>query len=499
MPKSLNTSVKVGMAWVMVERGTIQVLTLLSSMVLARLLSPTDFGVLGIAALFTGLSTRLVKLGFGMSIVQRATVRPDHIATLFVTTLAINSGLCGALMLASPYVGAYFGSPLAGQVLAVLSLNYLVRTLGLCPSALLRRDMKFAALAAGTVVDATVKLATAVSLAWNGYGVWSLVYAELVGGVAAKIVLIYASGWRPGLGATRLAFRELFGFGMGVSLRDTFTYIAENIDNFVAGKLLGPASLGLYEKAYNLMDLPVKELSARMTGVLFPAFSRIQDEAGRLKAALRKTLLTLSLAAYPIFGTLGALAPAVIQVMYGAKWLGAVLPFQILCLAGPLRMVTNVMTAAINARGSIGPEVKRRAVLLVLLVVGSLAGARWGLVGIATAVAIVNTVGVILTTTLVRRICLAELGRDIVRPQLVPLAATAALVVSELAVIQWTAVAGLPLLVGLGASLAAGGLSYGIALYLLRDEALTRLAAELFKDLRPVWNRVAAMPARDSR
>ena len=224
MKEELNRAVKRGIGWAILERGTLQTLNFTSSVILARLLLPRDFGIMGIAILCTGLATRLMQFGFGMALIQRETIRPDHVSALFVITMLINGVICVGLIAASPFVGTYFHDPMAGTVLAVMSWNFLIRAIGVCPNAILRRRLDFRIMSTGSIIDAVVKLSLAVILAFRGMGVWSLVIGELVGGAAGKIYQAVGARWVPSLRTTRAAIRDLIGFGAGISVKSTFIY-----------------------------------------------------------------------------------------------------------------------------------------------------------------------------------------------------------------------------------------------------------------------------------
>jgi len=489
--KSFTREVKSGMAWTVIGRGGVQFFNLLSSVVLARLLSPSDFGVLGLSVLFTGVSGRASNLSFGMAIVQRDTIRPDHLATLFATMLAVNGAVFVSLVSISPWVGEYFGNPLIGHVLAVSSLNFLIRCIGVCPSAMLRRSMSFKVLSTGTILDAFFNLLLAMSLALLGFGVWSLVWAGLTAGLLSKLYLVKASGWRPSLRASRAAFKELFGFGMGVSISELITYAADRTGNFVIGKTMGTTALGYYDKAHSLMSLPARELGTRVNRVLFPVFARIHRESSRFRAAMRKTVLSLSLVGYPVFGSLIVLAPEVVAVMYGDQWTGAVLPFQILCLMSLPKLMVDVMVAAIFATGSASHEVKRRMGIAALVVVGSLVGARWGIAGVATALVIANVCGLITVLWRLRHLKLLEPFTDVVRPQRIPFVGGLALIGAERACQVWTQGLGIGAFGVLAVSLIVGSAVYLVVVAVLKDKLLSRLLIELKGDVVPI---VARMP-----
>jgi O-antigen/teichoic acid export membrane protein len=487
---SFNKDVKTGMAWGVLERGGVQICKFLASIALARLLSPSDFGVLGLSVLFTGVSGSISNFSFGMAIIQRDDVRPDHFATLFVTQLVINSTVCAGLILLSPSVGAYFDNPLVGSVLAVSALNFLIRVLGGCPSAMLRRGRGFKALSLSNVIDAFVDVCVSVALALMGFGVWSLVFGALSGALVSNVYLVHASRWRPSLRVTKQAFKELFGFGMGVSVSELLTDAADRAANFVIGKVLGTAALGYFEKGQSLMNRPVRDLGRRAQRVLFPVFARIRHEPGRFRAAVRRTIMTVSLIGYPLFVSLIVLAPQIIHVLFGSQWEPAVLPFQILCITGLPRLIMQVMVMVTFVTGSSRYEMKRRTVMALLTLAGSIVGVQWGLAGVATAVTAVSMLGLASAIWQVHHLGLLKSFTDVLKPQSVPLAGAVLMVVAERASQAWTQSLGLNEFVVLTVSVAIGSAAYLATIAVMRDEDLTRLVGELVGDIAPVTTRV---------
>jgi PST family polysaccharide transporter len=481
----LNRAVKVGAVWVGVERFMTQLLNILSSVVLARLLSPSDFGLVGMAAVFTGVSSRLAHFGFGAAAIRMKELRPDHLPTLFTITLGINTGITVVLMLVAPLAGSYFHQPIVTDILRVMSLNFLIRCIGVCPSVILRRQLDFRTWTTAAFLDHSVKLSITAGMALGGFGVWSLVWGELAGGLLEKLYMAYVARWKPAVGFTRLAFKELWRFGFNMTLKQTLVYFSENVDNLVVGKMLGAAALGFYEKSYRLMNLPVAEISGRLNTVLIPAFARIQDEPGRLRAATRKTLLSLSLIGYPLFTALVVAAPVVIGIMLGPQWTSAVLPFQLLCLAGPPRMLAGVIGSLLNAGGHIAVEVRRRAVVLVMLLAGTWLGARWGIAGVAAGVTAVNWLGAAMLVLVATRLLPLTLD-DVLGPQRLPFLATGALAVTSTALAWWLGVLGWTEYVRLPVAAGSGLLVYAGVLFLFADTPLERLATEMKQDLRSV-------------
>lgn len=480
---SLNRAVKRGLMWVAIERGGLQFLNLFSTVILARLLTPAAFGLMGMAAFFTGISSRLARLGFGSALIRRQSIRDDHLGTLLVTSLVLNTTVYAVLYALSPFAGRYFDNPLVGDVLRWMALVFPMRVLGVCPSVLLRRRLDFRSTAIGSFLDVSVKVLVAVPLAWQGYGVWSLVYGELAGGLVDKFYMIWAARWVPTFRCSRAAFNDLFVFGMNMSLRSVIGYVGGNVDNLLVGKALGMSSLGFYEKSYNLIRLPISELSGRLGVVLFPALARIQSEPGRFRAAFRKCALGMALIGYPLFATFAVLGLPLILVVYGSQWEPAVLPFQILAIAGPLRMTSILTSSAIDACGRLGADVRRGAFMLIVLVPAVMFGVRWGLPGVATAVLLTQLASFALSANLLGRLTPVS-AIDLLRPQLLPAAAVVALVGVEFGVLQIARQHAWPHATTLVAGAAAGGLVYLALVYLFRTPALVALWHEFAKDLR---------------
>jgi PST family polysaccharide transporter len=349
--------------------------------------------------------------------------------------------------------------------------------------------MNFKVLTYGTIIDSSTNLIVSIILASQGFGVWSLAYGGLAGGLAQKIYLFWAARWWPSLRTDREAVRDMFGYGMGISLKSTLIYLFEKSDNWIVGKNLGPAALGFYERSYNLMDKSAREMSVQITSVLFPAFSRIHKERGRLRAAFQKSVLALSLVSYPVFAGLFVLAPELVPLLLGPQWIPSIVPFQILCLAGVPRIVTQVTSAIINASGTVAPEVTRRGVVLVLLVAGVLIGSQWGIVGVAVAVAIVNCVAGVMIWSLLTRIADIRLP-DLLVAQRLPLLGSLALVAVSIGTRAALAAAGHaePILV-LALAGSMGAIAYAAVLLALRDPPLMALTGELRRDVASLLER----------
>jgi O-antigen/teichoic acid export membrane protein len=482
----LGKAVKKGVAWTLTGRGVVMLLTLSASVVLARLLEPADFGMFGIAMAFNGLATRFGNVGFGLALVQRKEIHDDHLSSLFVCNLVIFFALAGLLNLTAPLIGASFGSPLTGRVIGATALVFLTTPFSSVARVFLQRRLDFKSPAIANIADHLVAAVTAVILALVGGGVWSLVGGQLLGTLAGTIVIVSKAGWRPRLRYRHSAIRELCTFGAGMFVKNLIIYGGDKIDYLIVGKRLGPGVLGFYEKAFHLMEITVKELSSRMSMVLFSAFSRIQDDQRKIQAAYSKVIMTLSLLCYPVFFGLSLVAPAFITVVFGEKWLPSVLPLQILCAAGIFRLHLEVTSTVINALGKVSAEIWRRVTALMLFALGCWLGSLWGITGVAVAVA--------MTTAILAVTMVAYLNQltgltwyDAIRPQ--GPAFIASVVMAGAVFIYQRSMEGVwghnsPAM--LFSSTIVGAIVYTIALWIFRPSAVVTLMREFLTDLKPV-------------
>lgn len=486
----LGQAAKKGVAWIVTGRGVILLTALGAGMVLSRLLEPQDFGIYGIARIFTGIITRLGNLGFGQALIQRKEIHADHVSSFFVFNLLIFSLLASLLILVSPLIGASFESPLAGRVLAVVALLYFADPFSSVTRVLMQRRMNFRGPAIADVAESLVTAATSIAFAWADYGVWSLVYGQLCGTLLSTILLMVQARWRPRFKYNHAALKDLFSFGLNMTFKRLLIYGMDKVDYFVTGKQLGPVSLGLYEKSFNLMDITVKELSVRIGPVLFSAFSKIQDDHARFVTVYHKVMLTLSLIAYPILFGLCIVAPAFIHVLYGEKWMPSVVPLQIMCVAGVMRIHLQVTSTVINAMGKVAGDVWRRALAFVMLAFGCWLGSSWGIVGVSVAVTLVTGILAIIMASYLSKL-LALTWAELFRPELPALVASVAMAVVVLGYQRWAAgMLGTYSVTMLFSSIAVGAVGYVLALWMLRPAAIVSLLQEFVTDLKPVARRI---------
>ena len=308
-----------------------------------------------------------------------------RVAFTFSVLLGVTVALVVAL--AAPLAALAMRDPRVTSVLRALSLQFALGGGAVVAGGLLRRRLDFRRqffIESGSYLLGYGGVA--VGLALLGFGVWSLVWGGLVQTLVSSVaqVAVVRHAARPLLARSELA--ELLHFGVGSAVSGTVNYIALNSDNFVVGRWLGAASLGLYSRAYTLMNLPFTYASAVMSSVLFPAFAQVQGEPPRVRRAyLLLTQLTAMVAASAM-ATMAVVAPHFVRALYGSRWSGAVLPLQILCVAGYFRALYHLGGVVAQSVGRVYGELRNQTIYAGLVIAGALIGSRFDLPGVAVGV-----------------------------------------------------------------------------------------------------------------
>jgi O-antigen/teichoic acid export membrane protein len=376
-----------GLRWSALGQLGRQATLLATTVLLSRLLGPESLGLMSMAVVVLGFLELFRDLGSGAAVVQRRELGPALLDTLFWLNLA--AGLaCAALLVAlAPLAARFFGEPAVAPLLQLLALGVVVNSLGVVQQALLQRAVAFRAIAGVELVAALCGAIVAVALALSGAGVWSLAAQSLATALTATPLFWLLSGFHPRLRFDPAALRAVAGFSGGLVGFNVVNYAARNADNLLIGRVLGPASLGLYSLAYRLMLYPVQLLAQIATRVLFPLLSRVEDEA-RFRRAYLELSAAIALVAAPIYVAMGALSDPLALALLGPAWAGAAPLLAIFAPVGLFQALTNPTGLIYQARGRtdllLAWGVGSSAVMVAAFVIGL----RWGATGVAAAYAL---------------------------------------------------------------------------------------------------------------
>jgi len=389
--ESLSKKVVRGGIWVFALRITDRGLGFVRTIILARLLAPSDFGLLGIAMLAISTLDTFSKTGFDRALIQKKEGVESHLDTAW-TVSAIRGGVLFLILyFSAPWVATFFNSPKGTLVIRVIAAHSLfsgLRNIGiLFFQKELQFDKQFIYELSGTLVH----LAVAISLAFILRNVWALVW----GGLTANFVRLFMSyildPYRPRIRFEKEKFRDLFSFGRWILCSTILVFLLTQGDDILVGKIFGVTALGLYQMAYLISNVPATEITHVISQVTFPAYSKLQDKTRKLTEAYSKVLQITAFLSFPIAALIFILAPEFTKIFLGEKWMSMVQALQALCIFGITRTINATITPIFQAIGK--PHINTFGSGLQLVVFAALIyplTTKWGILGTSIAVIIPN-------------------------------------------------------------------------------------------------------------
>ncbi|MDI7258438.1 MAG: MOP flippase family protein [Thermodesulfobacteriota bacterium] len=387
---SLKLQAAKGIIWSSVSRGANLLVQVSTTVILARLLLPEDFGVVAVALMFITLASILNDMGLSAAIIQRQNITEEHLSTMFYVNIATGFFLTITMIVAASLVANFFQKEILRPILTVLSVNFIINSLGMIQRSLLEKQLEFFKIAVVDTISLFLSAVIGIGLAVIGQGVWSLVW-QFLSYIVGSTVLLWTLGvWRPQLIFKIEKLKELFGFGLNLVGSNLVSY-GRSLDTFLIGKFLGPAQLGYYSMAQRMVNFPLENVSSVVTRVLFPAFSKIQGDKELSRASYLKTVEYISFFTFPMMAGLFVIAPEMVRVVFGMKWESIIILIQIICFTGlkSIGTTTGIIYLG-NGRADIAFRLEMIYTSLLCIAIGI--GLMWGAVGVAagyTAVTII--------------------------------------------------------------------------------------------------------------
>jgi teichuronic acid exporter len=376
---SLESRAIHGVFWSATERLGPQSVQFVVSIVLARLLLPEQFGLIGMLVVFLVLGQALMNSGFGSALIQKQDATELHYSSVFFLNISIGLALAGVLCLGAPWIARFYGEPMLTSLTRVLSLNVVFSAFGLIQATLMTKRLDFATQTKAMLLASIGSGVLGIGAALLGFGVWSLVTQSVSLTLLNAVLLWVLSTWRPEPLFSLAALRELFGFGSRMLAWGILETIFGSLYMVVIGKLFSPSELGYYTRGYTVQQLPSETVGRIVGRVTFPLFSEIQDDAARIKNGFRKALRAIGLVNFPLMIGLLACARPLVLTLFTDKWNPAVPYLQLLCIVGlfyPLLMINqNVMLAKGHSDLFFRLEIVRKALVVIFIAITW----RWGI------------------------------------------------------------------------------------------------------------------------
>jgi len=359
-----------------------------SAVVLSRLLSPQDYGLIAMVAVVTNFSYPFRNLGLSAATIQKPVIDNRQVSNLFWVNVGLSVAIMLLTMSFAPVVAWFYGEPRLIWITIAIAVGFIFSGLAIQHEALLKRQMRFFGLAASELGSMFAGTIAAIALAWWGAGVWALVGANLVTAFAFMSGVWIAYRWRPALPARNTGIRSMLKFGRNLTGNNVLNYVSRNIDNLLIGRVWGPKQLGLYARAYQLLLLPLDQLCAPIDGVAITALSRLTDDPERYRGAYLRMLEKLAMVTMPTMALMIGTSDWLVQVMLGPQWVETGKIFAILGILGLIEPVSNTMGWLLISQGRTHHVFQWGVIDAILSIASILVGLPWGAFGVATSYAV---------------------------------------------------------------------------------------------------------------
>ena len=375
----------VGLSWSFLDNFVAQGISFVVGIVLARLLSPSEFGILGIITFFIAISISLVDSGFGSALIRKKDCTPTDCSTVFYFNIVVSLFLYGLLFFLSPFAESFFNEPGLTEILRVAGVILLINAAGAIQHTLMVKNIDFKTKTKISVTSDTLAGAIAIIMAYNGFGVWSLVWRSVLGHSFSTVMLWVLNDWRPMRVFSVKSFRELFGFGYKLALSGLIDTSYRNIYYPIIQKVFSSATLGFYTMAEKYANLFSATLTSNIQRVSFPVLSTVQDNTQKLRWGYYKILRSTMMITFALMLGLAAVAKPLIVILIGENWLPCVPYLQLMCLSAmlyPLQaMNLNIITISGRSDLILKLEIVKKTINIPLIFVGIYLGVEALLIG----------------------------------------------------------------------------------------------------------------------
>ena len=381
--ENLKRKAASGMIWTAIQKYSTMVLSFVSGIILARLLTPDDFGCIGMLAIFMSLAEVFIDAGFGSALIQKKNPTQADYSTVFYFNLVMSAALYLLLFFCAPLIANFYRMPILSRILRLQGLVLFIYAFSIIQRNIIRKNLRFRKLSTITIITSIISLVVTVFMAYMGYGVWSLVAQNFIVALIPCIFFWVTTDWRPTWEYSWISFKELFGFGSFMFFTHLFTTFSQRITGLLVGRWYDPATMGYYTKASDLQKSVSNSVSGVMVQTTYPLYASIQDDMVRLANMVKRITSTLAFITVPLLSLLIVIAKPLIIFLYSDKWLSSVPYFQVLCLAGMatcLFAVNNQTIAAIGkSKVTFNWTMVKQVINIVLQLVGIVFWGIWGL------------------------------------------------------------------------------------------------------------------------
>lgn len=395
---SLGKSAVNGVVWLGATKFLGQGISWIITIYIARLLSPADYGLMGMAAVLIAFMQLFNELGFGTAIIQKEDLTEEDLVTLHWTVMGVNVILYLAVFYLASFVSAFFHEERITAMIRALGLNFLISSLGFVSFNMLARSMDFRNRSLADFIANIIGSISTLYFAVKGIGVWSLVLGGIILEITRNILFQIYYPWIPGLSYSYQSLKKFTIFGSQIVSSRILWYLYSNSDRLIAGKMLGTSLLGYYSLAMQFASMPLEKMISLVNQVALPTLSKIQNDTDLLRKYFLKILRFIAFLTFPLFFGIIFVADEAVRVLLTDKWSSIIVPLQILCLVSVLRAINAIYAPVFIAKGKADQPLMNNLLLAILMPVGFYIGSFHGLIGFSIAWIIVFPVPFIIIT-----------------------------------------------------------------------------------------------------
>lgn len=387
--KNLKHKAISSVVWTSLQRYSLMGVNFISGIILARLLTPFDYGCIGMLSIFMVLAEAFIDGGFGAALIQKKKPTPEDYSTIFYWNIFMALVMYIILFCCAPAISRFYNIPLLCDVLRVQGIILFIYAFNIIQRNQLRKTLNFKLISIVSIVTSVLTLCVTVFLAYKGFGVWALVASNIISSAIPAIVFWFSLRWRPIFVFSKKSLKELFGFGLYMFLSHMINTFSQQLQGLLIGKVYNASTLGYYSKAHSTESVASHSISSVLTQITYPLYSLVQDDLVAMSNMIKRITSTIAYFTFPIMFILILTATPIFSLLYSDRWLPSVPYFQVLCLAG---LVNCLMAVNLQPIAAIGKSkvmfswtIVKRVVGIGAVVVGLM---LWGMKGLLLGVLI---------------------------------------------------------------------------------------------------------------
>ncbi len=387
-----------GVFWSTIEKFGVQGTQFITLIFLARLLSPSDFGLIGMLTVFIALSQAFIDSGFSAALIQKKETTNTDYSTIFFFNIAVSIFLYFILFFLAPYIAAFYHEPKLIFITRVISINFIINAFSIIQITLLKKELDFKTQSIINISGIIGAGITGITLALLGFGVWALIFQSLANAFLKTILFWIVNKWRPIFVFSKKSFKTLFSFGSKLLFAGLLNTIFQNLYLIVIGRYFNAAPLGYYTQAKKIQELPTMSINSIIQNVAFPSFSKIQDENEKLKKGLKLAIKMTTFILFPLMIFLMVAAKPIVITLLTEKWLPAVIYIQILSITGILFPIQLFNLTILNVKGRSDLFLRLEIIKKTLVVIAIVVGFHWGVLGLVISRVFTAVIALLINT-----------------------------------------------------------------------------------------------------